>query len=109
MTINILGSTWNIERLTLSEEPRFYNCSGFTDWTSKLIAIRKDNETDLGCPDMFEKKIIRHEIVHAFLYESGLDEASADSESWATNEEMVDWIARQGPKIYKAWQEADAV
>lgn len=24
-------------------------------------------------------------------------------------EEIVDWIAIQGPKLYKAWQEADAL
>lgn len=46
-----------------------------------------------------------NEIVHAFLLESGLDENS----EWARNEELVDWIAIQGPKIWKAWQEADAV
>ena len=28
---------------------------------------------------------------------------------WAKNEEMVDWFALQGPKIYKAWQEVGAI
>lgn len=28
---------------------------------------------------------------------------------WANNETMVDWIARQGQKIYKVWQETDAL
>ena len=36
-----------------------------------------------------------HEIVHAFLHESGL---SSNSE-WAMNEEIADWIALQLPKI----------
>ncbi len=30
-------------------------------------------------------------------------------EPLAHNEELVDWIAIQGPKLYKAWQEAGAV
>ena len=42
---------------------------------------------------------IRHEIIHAFLYESGLDTSSGSVDSWATNEEMVDWLAMQWPKI----------
>ena len=51
------------------------------------------------------KKVVRHEIVHAFLTESGL----AENSFWAQNEELVDWIAIQGPKLIKAWQEAGAL
>ena len=46
--------------------------------------------------------MLRHEIVHAFLYESGLDVSS----EWARNEEIVDWIALQTPKLQKAFEEA---
>ena len=28
---------------------------------------------------------------------------------YAQNEELVDWIARQGPKLYRAWAEAGAL
>lgn len=52
-----------------------------------------------------EYKIVRHEIVHAFLKESGLD-CNSD---WARNEEIVDWIALQGPKIMAAWTEAGCI
>ena len=56
------------------------------------------------------KQTLRHEIVHAFLCESGLaDSAMQSQRGWAKNEEMVDWIAFQGPKIYKAWEEAGAI
>lgn len=41
---------------------------------------------------------------------SGLNVNSLPCEDgWATNEEMVDWIAIQGPKIFKAWKEAGAL
>ena len=57
-----------------------------------------------------QKQTIRHEIVHAFFDESGLmDSSSIVDCPWSKNEEMVDWIANQGMKIYKAWQEADAL
>ena len=55
--------------------------------------------------ELQEQKNHRHEIVHAFLFESGL----AENSEWAQNEEMVDWIAKQGPKLIKAWQEAGAL
>ena len=44
---------------------------------------------------------MRHELIHAFLFESGL----AENSNWARNEEMVDWIARQFPKMAKTFQE----
>ena len=45
--------------------------------------------------------MIRHEIIHAFLYESGMKECSSATQSWVENEEMVDWFAIQIPKIVK--------
>lgn len=56
------------------------------------------------------KQVLRHEIVHAFLNESGLVYNSNFSmQGWATNEEMVDWIAWNGEKLHKAWKEAGLV
>ena len=46
-----------------------------------------------------QKHVLRHELIHAFLFESGLDQNSNLCESWAINEEMVDWMAIQMPKI----------
>lgn len=57
-----------------------------------------------------EKGILRHEIVHAFLNESGLAfDSHITNDAWAKNEEMVDWIAIQGAKIYNAWKIAGAI
>lgn len=54
----------------------------------------------------YQNKVLRHEIIHAFLYESGLWQDSYGSKCWAQNEEMVDWFAIQEPKIHKAFKEA---
>lgn len=57
-----------------------------------------------------QKEVLRHEIVHAFFDQSGLSDSSLNLDVvWAKNEEMVDWIAIQGPKIYKVWKEVGAV
>lgn len=52
--------------------------------------------------DAYFMQVIRHEIVHAFLHESGLD----SNTNWARNEEIVDWIAIQFPKLEKTFGDA---
>lgn len=59
--------------------------------------------------ESYENKVIRHEIIHAFLYESGIWVNSNDVEQWSMNEEMVDWIAIQFPKIYEAYKQAKCI
>lgn len=57
-----------------------------------------------------QREIIRHELVHAFLNESGLRYNSHTPDcAWAQNEEMVDWFAIQFPKMQKAFEQADAL
>ncbi|WP_461218455.1 hypothetical protein [Lapidilactobacillus salsurivasis] len=53
--------------------------------------------------EVYTRKTLRHELIHAFLYESGLD---ANSE-WARNEEIVDWIAIQFPKLQIVFNQSE--
>lgn len=50
--------------------------------------------------DLLGLKVIRHELIHAFIYESGL----SNENKWAENEELVDWIAIQFPKLKKCFE-----
>lgn len=110
MKLNILGAVYSVTVSNDSKEPRLNGCDGFCDETTKEI-FADDYQSyadDLSSKQnlmLQTKKVIRHEIVHAFLFESGL----AENSPWAQNEELVDWIAMQGPKILKAWQEAGAL
>lgn len=54
----------------------------------------------------YRNTCLRHEIIHAFLYESGPAYNTDLVNHWATNEEMVDWIAIQSPKIFALFAEA---
>lgn len=54
-----------------------------------------------------KKRVLRHEIIHAFFNESGLSDDSNNVTAWAKNEEMVDWFAIQSPKVFKVFQELD--
>ena len=108
--IRILGEEYQLIITNEKEEPRLREIGGFCDNTSKKCVVRDfvHEESTLLDKDNLAIEVqqnIRHEIVHAFLLESGLDANSG----WADNEELVDWIALQGPKIYKVWQEAGAV
>lgn len=108
MTINVLGAEYIITKE--HDTPRLANMDGFCDETTKEIVVETydGDEGKAGVKaklDIQRKKVLRHEIVHAFAFESGL----AENSPWAQNEEFVDWIAIQGPKIWKAWQEAKAV
>ena len=118
MTVNILGTPYEIIVKKYDEEKEFEqrSISGFCDGYAKEIVIC-DMHTYKGWENEAEKTVaaaqkqtIRHEIVHAFFDESGLmDSSSMVDCPWSKNEEMVDWIANQGMKIYKAWQESDAL
>ena len=107
--INILGSEWTIKEQSETENELLKNCDGYCDWTTKEIVIEREINGTLSDMQQYIKKVTRHEIIHAFLCESGLQECSGESEAWATNEEMVDWFARQGSKIYAAWVAARVV
>ena len=109
LKINVLGTEYKIFSKSEEKEIRLKENWGFTDFHTKEIFLRDDieNETENSCKNLidFKKKVLRHEIIHAFLYESGLRENSYKSYSWAENEEMVDWFAIQFPKILKVYKE----
>ena len=118
MTVNILGTPYEIIVKKYDEEEAFERRSiaGFCDGYVKEIVVC-DMHTYKGWEQEAEKTIVaaqketlRHEIVHAFFNESGLQDSSFGIDnSWARNEEMVDWIAIQGAKIYKAWKDVNAL
>ena len=107
--IYILGNEWTIKKQPESENTLLKDYSGYCDWTVHEIVLDSEMTGNLSNMDAYEKKVLRHEIVHAFLLECGLDECSGEIEAWARNEEMVDWFARMGEQIYRVWQEAGAL
>ena len=109
MKVNILGSDWDIVERSEKDDKNLVDADGYCDYTTRTIVIEREMNGNLGDMESYVRKVKRHEIVHAFLMESGLNECSHAADMWARNEEMVDWFARQGPKIYAAWQAACAL
>lgn len=117
MTVNILGTEYTVVVKKYDEDETFsaFKANGYCSGTEKEIGLCDmstypgwEKESEKARKNQ-EKITLRHEIVHAFLKESGLSSNSNETDSWAENEEMVDWIAIQGPKIYAAWKEAAAL
>ena len=103
-TVNILGTEYTIQESTESKDATLQGKDGYCDTTVKLCVVEEMNERKPGMKldlSMYKKAVTRHEIIHAFLYESGLEICS----DWAQNEEMIDWIAIQFPKIQKVFVE----
>ena len=103
--INVLGTEYTVEYQDLKDE----GIDGFCDYTSKRIVIRSDNSNGLEDFEANQKKQLRHEIIHAFLSESGLQANFEHCNRFGHEETMIDWIAIQFPKMLKAFEAADCL
>lgn len=97
MTVNILGTRYKILYLSPAQDKYLDTADGYTDKSSKKIVITTRN-LELEDFAAYQRKILRHEIIHAFLYESGLGENFSHPD-YGHDELYVDWIAIQWPKI----------
>ena len=108
MKISILGTEYEIRVLTKEEYPKLVSsdANGLAELYSKELIINKDMNPNDGQEysnfKEFERKVLRHEIVHAFFHESGI-------QTYAYDETLVDWLALQIPKIYKTMRIAGCI
>lgn len=108
--INILGTEYEIIFNVLPEGlPE--GADATMDQTLKVILIAKlePDRNYIKNLDAYRKKVLRHEIIHAFMYESGMWSNSGSAECWGMDETITDWFAIQSPKIYKAFKDADCL
>lgn len=103
MKINVLGTEYDL----LNDETNLLiteNADGICKPYEKTIIIRKtngflDNDSTPAAKEARKKEVIRHELIHAFFNESGLNE-------YYENEQLTNWLAIQFPKLQKAFEEA---
>ena len=66
MTVNILGTEYEIIEATAAEDAMLEKCDGYCDKTVKTIVIsKKAKDCDLKDFSVYQKKVMRHEIIHA--------------------------------------------
>ena len=108
MKIKILGTDYEIIKNAEEKDyPQLKKCDGFTDFSIKRIVVADFDKDENSIDDLewYKNKVLRHEIVHAFIHESGL----AENCEWARNEELTDWIAIQFEKILGTFIEVGAI
>lgn len=101
--VNIFGTEYKITLKELKDS----DVDGFTDYTEKAIVIRSDNYNEVGNFEWLQKKPLRHELIHAFMAESGLQANWEHVQKFGHDETTVDWITIQSPKMFKIFQELD--
>lgn len=116
--VNVLGTEYVIKMVKISECELLRKhswCGSCNELNHEILIGDPSEEEFFG--EMTEeeqrmqtKRTLRHELIHAFLNESGLQASSSVPESgWANYEEMVDWIALQFPKMQKVFEECDCL
>ena len=105
--VNILGTEYDI-LFQSREQNRFLNdADGYVDRSVKKIVIStKEDDCEIENFETYQKKCLRHELIHAFMEESGLS-VNFEHKPIGIEETTVDWFAIQSPKIFKVFQELD--
>ncbi len=97
MEVNILGTTYEIEKLGEKDSCMLKNnADAYVDYTKKKIFLYKD--------DVMINASLRHELVHAFMYEAGIEFGYQFH-----NEDVVNYIATIFPKLEKAVKETECI
>ena len=109
-TVNILGTEYELVKIPQSQDgENLKNADGYCDSSIHRIVVddmSENEEKPCAKKDLktYGDKVTRHEIIHAFLEESGIQGEC----QWNT-EEMVDWIAIQLPKICEACKSVETI
>ena len=110
MNVSIMGTCYDIR--FVDEYPERLKCvgeyaDGLFNRCNREIYILKNKDKDFTYEGRKRhmNRVLIHEIIHAYLEESGLSANSNMISAWAQNEEMVDWLAIQSSKIFATFQE----
>jgi len=104
MEVKVLGTVYNLQEVPKTDDTVLENNDGYCDTSVKKVVVDEMKEKKPGMKESllyYQQQVKRHEIIHAFLFESGLDTCC----SWVC-EEMVDWLSIQFPKMKSAFEEA---
>lgn len=99
-TVDVLGTEYIVSFVDdnsykqLKEEEN----ESFCDTSTKYIVVKIDLSENKKSLNPHELRLLRREVVKAFLYESGL----STNCYWAEIEEVLGWFSIQLPKITKA-------
>jgi hypothetical protein len=106
MKISILGQDYDFSEIAAKDDPKMAGFDGYCDGYGKIIRVNGDyppnDPASISDLEAYKRQVKRHEIIHAFFEESGLEE-------YKSNELLVEWIAKQFPKLAKVFQQIGAL
>ncbi len=108
MKINVLGQKYTIKEMSDEEYPKLKTLEAnglFEGYSKELIidkALNDPSPSNYENLELFKNKVVRHEIIHAFFHEAGLQE-------YVSNEFLVDWLAYQVPKMAKIFDDINVM
>lgn len=99
--MNILGTEYQLQ--VDDEYLEDCNLDGACMGYDKLIKIRNvesmlERKDSVAVKQKRYNEVLRHEIIHAFLSESGMDD-------WSRDEVLVNYLAMQFPKLVELFNE----
>lgn len=103
--IEVLGTKYTIEYKTKEEDSFLNESDGYCDKTvHKIVICQKESDCQLEDFERYQRQVLRHEIIHAFHFESGLAE-NLECRPYGFPETLVDWFAIMYPRISKVFEE----
>lgn len=102
--VMILDKKWNI---TFKErpDPGMETSHGWCDPRVREIVVIT-HDPDMALPKEYLKQTLRHELLHAFFFTLGHDFNGLTFDgSWSTNEEMIQFMAVNIPRLVKIYRE----
>ena len=111
-TIDILGTDYTLHYCTANQDDLLIrgccqrNLKKIIIYSLSTINEYKDKPDEWRYAD--EVYTLHHEIVHAYLTESGLNSSTKNSYGpWSEDEEIVDWISWMTLKMANTFKEAE--
>lgn len=92
----VCGVKYSIEYLTDEQDKDLIKANGYCDTVRKRIVVDKAIDNDIRVDTL------RHELIHAFLWECGM-------EKWSYNEMLVEFLHNQLPKIVELCVDMDVL
>lgn len=100
--VPVLGTVYKIFYEKKGKKYLDLECDGYTTWDLKEIHVCSS-----GCKP-YDRKVMRHEVLHAFMFESGYfgNENPRRKEN-IHDEQIIDFWSVQLPKVFEVFKELE--
>ena len=104
MIVGILGTNYTVEQDdSLNNSMLDGLCKSYSKQiTHRGIKNMLCEDDPMEVKQVRFSEVLRHELIHAFFHEAGL-------ENYGSDEVLVDWMAKQFPKMVKTMQDCGAL